>query len=498
MLTSVNRLKKAKKVYTFEPMLDKNYKNIIYFISITIIATIVAQVYWNIKNYEQNKIQIENQIKLSFDNSIEKYYSEIAKKNISNFPHRVSVLKEDNLWLSKDKSIDSLIDNAPKITTLLKFKYDSLHKIKSDAQFSSIDFFKPKDSLKILDLTSKVFLSFQENNIDLEKIDSIFTSDLKRKNLNPTFGFNFIGSNHFSASTKSRKYKLENLENNYKIVKSNSSFLPNKSTLELHYNNSSIDVYKKIFGSLLLSLLFSIIIISCLLYLFKTIAKQKQIAEIKNDLISNITHEFKTPIATIGVALESIKDFNAIQDLSKTNRYIDMSNNQLFKLNTMVEKLLETASLDSKDIELKLEETNITTLIHTLVEKHKIQSEKEIIFNRQTSEIKSKIDTFHFENAINNVIDNAVKYGGNNITINIESNNKIIISITDNGNELTQEQAVKIFDKFYRVPKGNTHNVKGFGIGLYYTRKIIEKHNGSIYVSLKNGLTTFKISLPHA
>ena len=108
-------------------------------------------------------------------------------------------------------------------------------------------------------------------------------------------------------------------------------------------------------GSILLSLLLSGIIIGCLLFLLNIISKQKQIAEIKNDLISNITHEFKTPIATIGVALESIKDFKAIEDLSKTNRYIDMSNNQLFKLNTMVEKLLETASLDSKDLDLKLE-----------------------------------------------------------------------------------------------------------------------------------------------
>jgi two-component system phosphate regulon sensor histidine kinase PhoR len=215
-------------------------------------------------------------------------------------------------------------------------------------------------------------------------------------------------------------------------------------------------------------------------------------------LISNITHEFKTPIATIGVALESIKDFNAINDPQRTNRYIEMSNNQLLKLNTMVEKLLETASLDSKDLEFQLEEVNINDLLKSIIEKHKIQSKKLINFSSISSETSTSIDIFHFENAVNNIIDNAVKYGGNIITIDLTKENKTIeILISDNGNTLTNEQKNKIFDKFYRVPKGNTHDVKGFGIGLYYSKKIIEKHNGSISLNLDKNLTTFKISLPN-
>ena len=109
------------------------------------------------------------------------------------------------------------------------------------------------------------------------------------------------------------------------------------------------------------------------------------------------------------------------------------------------------------------------------------------------------VDIFHFENAINNVIDNAFKYGGPKIDVQVKGKSSHIeILISDNGTTLTKANKDRIFEKFYRIPKGNTHDVKGFGIGLYYTKKIIEKHNGSIQVQINNQLTTFKIILPHA
>ena len=238
--------------------------------------------------------------------------------------------------------------------------------------------------------------------------------------------------------------------------------------------------------------------ISCLFYLLKIIKHQKQLAEVKNDLISNITHEFKTPIATIGVALESIQNFNVIEDKAKTKTYLDLSNTQLSKLNTMVEKLLETATLDSENLELNKDTYNISEILTTSIEKHQLNSDKTITFNIPEN-ISAKVDVFHFENAINNIIDNAIKYGGDAISISLEQNHFVFtITISDNGNTLTKANKDKIFEKFYRVPKGNTHDVKGFGIGLYYTKKIAEKHNGTITVDLKNNITSFKITLPNA
>ena len=137
-------------------------------------------------------------------------------------------------------------------------------------------------------------------------------------------------------------------------------------------------------------------------------------------------------------------------------------------------------------------------MIHSIIEKHKIHTDKTLNLETNVPNLNLNIDVFHFENAINNIIDNAIKYGGNEIKISIKlEENNVIISVSDNGNSLRKDQKNLIFDKFYRVPKGNTHDVKGFGIGLYYSKKIIEKHNGKIELLLGDKLTIFKISIPN-
>jgi len=234
--------------------------------------------------------------------------------------------------------------------------------------------------------------------------------------------------------------------------------------------------------------------------LLHIIKQQKQLAEIKNDLISNMTHEFKTPIATIGVVLESLKKFNVLDDKTKTENYLNISNHQLNKLNLMVEKLLETATLDSDHLELHKEHINLTELLQQVISKHEMQNgQKKKTIHFISEAIFAKVDPFHFENALNNIIDNAMKYGGEKISINIDQNlMATTISISDTGNTLKSINKEKLFEKFYRVPKGNTHDVKGFGIGLYYTKKIIEKHGGTIDLNLNNNFTTFKIVIPNA
>ena len=233
--------------------------------------------------------------------------------------------------------------------------------------------------------------------------------------------------------------------------------------------------------------------------MLKIIKHQKQLAEVKNDLISNITHEFKTPIATISVAIESIKDFDIINDKDKTKKYLDMSGDQLSKLNLMVEKLLETATLDSDNLELNKEEINVTELLKSIVNKHQFELvDKTFPYISSDEDVLLNVDLFHIENAINNVIDNAIKYGGNEISAEIKQTaDWVEISILDNGSSLIKANKDKLFEKFYRVSKGNTHDVKGFGIGLYYSKKIIEKHHGTIALDLSTNTTCFKISLPN-
>ncbi|SHM78554.1 sensor histidine kinase [Flavobacterium xanthum] len=162
----------------------------------------------------------------------------------------------------------------------------------------------------------------------------------------------------------------------------------------------------------------------------------------------------------------------------------------------MVEKLLETASLESDKLTINKEPLNIVQLLETNIEKHLLNtSTKTISFRSNYKELIMNVDAFHFENAISNLIDNALKYGGNQIEVRLKlDQKKIEITVQDNGIEIDRNQREKIFEKFYRIPKGNIHDVKGFGIGLYYSQKIIEKHQGTLEL-IVNSKNIFKITL---
>jgi two-component system phosphate regulon sensor histidine kinase PhoR len=342
-------------------------------------------------------------------------------------------------------------------------------------------------------LSSKIILSFQEDTLSLERMDSLLLNELQRKNIDIDYGLI-----HTGLFDKSQSLRPQVIERSKLSTTSRSRFSFYENSLTVHFSNITLTILKKNLVGILLSFILVAGVILCLLYLLKIIKQQKQLSELKNDLINNITHEFKTPIATIGVAMEAIRDFNAGQDPEKNLRYAKISQEQVDKLNGMVEKLLETATLDSESLQLNYENTDLVSLLqNTTIKEIYATSGKNITFHSSEENIMQSVDVFHFENALNNLIDNAVKYGGEEISVSIgRINGNLEIQISDTGNELTEQHKKHLFEKFYRVPKGNTHDVKGFGIGLYYAKKIIEKHGGTIDLHL-NKLTTFKIVLPY-
>jgi signal transduction histidine kinase len=300
---------------------------------------------------------------------------------------------------------------------------------------------------------------------------------------------------HFKADTLFQQFRKDSISALPLSVISGTTFLPKYQHLQISFSDPTILILKRSFTEIFLSLLLSLSILSCLMFLLRTIQKQKKIDVIKNDLISNITHEFKTPITTISTAIEGIKSFNTIDDKEKTNRYLDISGQQLKKLEIMVEKLLETASLNTDKLHLNKEALNIVDLIKSNVEKHQMSAEKILIFTSNQEESNWNIDVFHFENAVSNLIDNAIKYGGEKVAIEImHTKNQLTIAVKDNGISIDKTHRDKIFDQFYRIPKGNIHDVKGFGIGLFYAKKIIEKHNGILELIPNSSETIFQIT----
>ena len=507
-------------------MNDVRYKWILYGIVFVILATIGIQVYWNYKNYLNSKQQLINEVQGSLDKAVDDYYAHLVKKSTIGVALGGS---DSGKFLSKDGKLDSIIENINiaghgvdssnvnlikgvavfkelRADSILKFDYKKNNLPESDKSIIDVIKHIKPDSLntaKFRSLTSKVVISLSNDSLSLKEIDSLLKIELFRKHINIDYSLNYKDCND-SISTYG-DFKVFKLSNDSRKVgqllktTSESTFLPIGSSLTIVFTNETQIILKRIFGGILISLLLVFAVIGSLFYLLHIIKHQKQLAEVKNDLISNITHEFKTPIATIGVALESIKDFNIIEDKDKTKKYLELSRGQLTKLNLMVEKLLETATLDSDSLTLHKESVNIVDALKTIVEKHQMQTEdKTIEFSSVSDAVMANVDIFHFENAINNILDNALKYGGNEIMVALEQNvSEFTVSISDNGNTITKANKDKIFEKFYRIPKGNTHDIKGFGIGLYYTKKIVEKHGGTIHLDLEKNLTTFKLSFPN-
>ncbi len=499
-------------------MNDKRYRLILYTIVFVILGTIGIQVYWNYKNYQSNKAQLINDVQVSLDNAVDTYYTNLAEKSTLGFTMEsdspVGLFSKKEKFDSLMKSIDFNEKGFTVTDSVDIHTIDGINifrGVKADSLIRTVKIPYSKHSRNrakiILNdttnvtgfdfklLTSKVVISINNDPLQLKDIDSLLQLELQRKHLNIEYDLSFktaLDTVQFITKHSSNQSALTTV--------SKSPFLPDHGSLTIHFSNETKIILKRILTGILISTLLVLVVIGCLFYLLSIIKHQKQLAEVKNDLISNITHEFKTPIATISVALESIRNFDIIDDKAKTKTYLNMSSDQLSKLNIMVEKLLETATLDSDSLQLNKEKTNISELLFLIIEKHRISlHNKTLRFNVKEQEVSTKVDIFHFENALNNIIDNAIKYGGDEITVSLSTKAKHIeIDIIDNGNTLTKANSSRIFEKFYRVSRGNTHDVKGFGIGLYYTKKIIEKHGGFIQVVLENKTTCFKIKLPNA
>ncbi len=493
-------------VVNFVMMNKKNYKWVVYFIGVTIITTIAVQVYWNYREYQLNKQNLISKVQQSLDNSVEAYFANLTKSGIITFTSSdiknskeitdTIVVSTTSRWGLR-KKMDSTLQNIAKLKNQKPLFINSQ---KNHA------FFTPNDVIpkNIDSLISKVFISISRDTLDLAKLDKYLSEELKRTHIGIDYGltydyFQWISDDNFDKKTID--YKLENFPEKHLMVVSKSTYLPHRSHLELRFTNETAILLKNSFISILLSLILSISIIASLIYLLKTIYKQKQLAEVKNDLINNITHEFKTPIATISTALEAMKNFNALDDKAKTEKYISIANSQVANLNLMVEKILETASLTNQQLALNKQPIVIAELIELVIANYKISApEKTINFKNNIGNAILNMDKFHLGNALGNIIDNALKYGGKIISVELSSfENAVEIVIKDSGNGIHKSQKEKVFEQFYRIPTGNTHNVKGFGIGLYYTKNIIEKHGGSISIvyDAKNA-TLFKIILPNA
>jgi two-component system phosphate regulon sensor histidine kinase PhoR len=251
------------------------------------------------------------------------------------------------------------------------------------------------------------------------------------------------------------------------------------------------------------SMLFSLFILATFALSLFFIIRQKKISEMKSDFINNMTHEFKTPIATISLAADTIVNSKVIKDEVSIRHFIGMIKKENSRMNKKVETILQIASLDKKEIEFRFENVSIHTLIEHAIETIEIQVHQrngKISLNLNAEQPFLYGDGEHLTNLVNNLLDNAIKYSPDLLEITITTQNRekgIILSVEDKGIGMTKAVQSKIFERFYRQSSGNVHDVKGFGLGLNYARSIIEAHKGTINVFSEPGKgSRFEIFLP--
>ncbi len=224
---------------------------------------------------------------------------------------------------------------------------------------------------------------------------------------------------------------------------------------------------------------------ACFWLMLSTILRQKKLSEVKNDFINNMTHELKMPLATVSAAVEALQNFGALHDAAKTQTYLAISRTELQRLSDLVEKVLHTAVDERQPLKLVPEAVQPAALVAEIVARHQLQAAKPVQFDVQVDAAPVQLDRLHLGNVLNNLIDNAIKYSREAVTITIRGRQEATgchLSVADNGPGIDPGYQDAIFDQFSRVPTGNLHNVKGFGLGLYYVRQVVERHGGRIAV----------------
>ncbi|WP_460543441.1 sensor histidine kinase [Echinicola sediminis] len=341
------------------------------------------------------------------------------------------------------------------------------------------------------------------NRVDTANLHQDIRSELKKRGISGKFELAILNRDNALIGINAIEDHRNLMQNGIRAELFPGDLVGEENYMIINFPSKNTYLLRQIGLPLSSSLVFLLIIIFCFVYAIKVIIRQKKLSETKNDFINNMTHEFKTPIATVSLAVEALQDPELANQDAFRNRYLGIIKDENKRLGTQVEKVLQAAALDKKDFKLKFEEVDLVTLIKDSKKHFDLQVEKKGGAIDLEIEVKNpflQADAFHLSNIINNLLDNANKYSREEPKIKVkvlENQEGLTVIIKDNGVGMSKESVKKIFDKFYRVPTGNVHDVKGFGLGLAYVKTMVEEHNGDISVESEiNKGSTFTINLP--
>ncbi len=342
-----------------------------------------------------------------------------------------------------------------------------------------------------------------EKRVDEKTLDSVLTQELKLNGLNTKFGFAVMNNKNELTKITSKIFNEKKNKDSYTYPLFTDSKDRTLYTLALVFPDDDYYLAKNNLPMLLGTIMSLLTILGIYIISINYMMRQKKIAEVKTDFINNMSHEFKTPLATISVATDSLANDKIATNPEKVKYYSGLINQENLRMKKQVENVLNMSKLERNEVKLFLKETDVRSLIKEITESFGLivaQRNGTLTQEFNTQKYVFKIDEFHFSNALVNLLDNANKYSPENPEITVRTRNEgnwYVIEISDKGMGMDIENRNKIFEKFFREETGNIHNVKGQGLGLSYVKKIIELHKGQISVeSAKGKGSTFVVKLP--
>lgn len=473
----------------------------------TIVLVAAFQYYWISKLYIEERDGLKKQAGVAFRDVVYKLQLQRFRNDSSVFKGKNSL--PDNLFLVdvvdslQTKLMDSLIrpklkEKTFKNITISVSRQDTL--LSADSIPQKIAAMQPQPLASEFGAETHIIKYFSNNrklsdSLSTFKLDSAFKQELLRSNINTPYLIVAVTKVSDTAKTAPGQLQTDityvGLAHTYGYVA--------VFTRPLAYLLGRIKL------PILVSLLLLAFTAASFVFLYRNLAAQQKLTAIKNEFIGNITHELKTPIATVTVAIEALRNFDALQNPVRTKEYLDISALELQRLSMLVDKVLKLSMFENKEIELKKETFDLLQLSAEVIAGMKLQFEKakaNIQLTHNGDDFLLKADRLHLTSVLYNLLDNALKYSSATpfITVHLYHEGPLIaVSVTDNGIGIPNAYVDKIFQKFFRVPSGDHHNIKGYGLGLSYVNHIVTSHNGSISVTSTQGKgSTFTVKLPKA
>lgn len=441
----------------------------ILFMVVTIAVIAAFQVFWMQKNYSETKKLFTTRCSILFRETVFKLQASMLKLDTNiriRMQEKAGIITMSNVLQERIKdSTRSDTNIRTMFVQLSSHSKDTPAHDVSHSQNKIYDFFIDVDSVQKL--------------ITVHDVYDRYKQALSREGIPVSFHIDT-----FKGDTlKDFELPEDLLDNKVRIG------FKHPVVYRLELDNISWYIMKQLKTQLFFSLLLIGMTILSFLLLYRNWLKQKKLAQLKSNFISNITHELKTPIATVNVAIEALRNFGGIRDPEKTREYLDISASELQRLSLLVDKILKLSMLENREIKLSKEEFDLKALIQEVIDTLKFRFERHnatVEFTTEGEHFTIDGDKLHLTSVIYNLLDNALKYSKENPVIRIHLSapreNILELKIADNGIGIAREYQSKIFDKFFRVPTNNRHDVKGYGLGLSYVSEIIKRHMGFIRV----------------